>query len=388
MHDAVPARRPERRLRARHVGLEGLGPGTTDAAIETADYVDRPPPRAGGRPRRRLRPRGEAPRVLAAGSPSGPSAGRSPTSTDALYVDRQFAEADDPDAAVKRVVLLVLKSPRFLYREIGGEHARRLRRRLAAVVRALGLARPTRSCSTPRRPGQARDPRAGRRAGRADGRRPADPREAPRVLPPVAARSIRSPTSPRTRSCSPSFDAAIASDLRTSLDLFLDDVVWSESSDFRQLLLADELYLNGRLAKILRRRPAGRRAVPEGRARAERAGRGADASVPAGDASPTRRRARRSTAACSCRGACWAARSGRRPRPSPRSPPTCTRTSRPASGSSLQTKPAACMTCHGDDQSAGIHPGAIRRRRPISAARRRASRSTRRVATRPATARR
>src|SRR5207302_97648 len=48
----------------------------------------------------------------------------------------------------------------------------------------------------------------------------------------------------------PGFDAAVASDLRTSLELFLDDAVWGESSDFRQLLLADELYLNGRLAKF------------------------------------------------------------------------------------------------------------------------------------------
>ena len=38
----------------------------------------------------------------------------------------------------------------------------------------------------------------------------------------------------------PDFDAAVASDLRTSLELFLDDVVWSEASDFRQLLLADD----------------------------------------------------------------------------------------------------------------------------------------------------
>ena len=32
----------------------------------------------------------------------------------------------------------------------------------------------------------------------------------------------------------PGFDAAVASDLRTSLDLFLEDVAWGESSDFRQ----------------------------------------------------------------------------------------------------------------------------------------------------------
>jgi hypothetical protein len=48
----------------------------------------------------------------------------------------------------------------------------------------------------------------------------------------------------------PGFDRAAASDLRTSLELFLEDVVWGESSDFRQLFLADTLYLNGRLARF------------------------------------------------------------------------------------------------------------------------------------------
>ncbi|MGZ3686086.1 MAG: DUF1592 domain-containing protein, partial [Bdellovibrionota bacterium] len=48
----------------------------------------------------------------------------------------------------------------------------------------------------------------------------------------------------------PGFDPELANDLRTSLELFLDDVMWSPASDYRQLLLADETYLNGRLAKF------------------------------------------------------------------------------------------------------------------------------------------
>ncbi len=48
----------------------------------------------------------------------------------------------------------------------------------------------------------------------------------------------------------PGFDPAVGSDLRTSLELFLDDIVWSEKSDFRQLLLADSIYMNGRLAQF------------------------------------------------------------------------------------------------------------------------------------------
>jgi hypothetical protein len=48
----------------------------------------------------------------------------------------------------------------------------------------------------------------------------------------------------------PGFDKEMATDLRTSLDLFLEYVVWSEGSDYRQLFLADYLYLNSRLARF------------------------------------------------------------------------------------------------------------------------------------------
>lgn len=48
----------------------------------------------------------------------------------------------------------------------------------------------------------------------------------------------------------PGFDPAIASDLKTSLELFLDEVVWSNNSDFRQIFLAEKVPLNGRLAKF------------------------------------------------------------------------------------------------------------------------------------------
>src|SRR5262249_47521211 len=47
----------------------------------------------------------------------------------------------------------------------------------------------------------------------------------------------------------PGFDASVIADLRTSLELSLDDIVWSGASDFRRLLLSDEVFLNGRLAK-------------------------------------------------------------------------------------------------------------------------------------------
>ena len=68
-----------------------------------------------------------------------------------FFIERQFAEAKDEETAVKRVVLLALKSPRFLYREMGAggfgvqgsgvrDGSRRLWRRFAAVVWAVGFA--------------------------------------------------------------------------------------------------------------------------------------------------------------------------------------------------------------------------------------------------------
>ena len=48
----------------------------------------------------------------------------------------------------------------------------------------------------------------------------------------------------------PGFDQAVITDLRTSLELFTEEVVWSESSDYRQLLLTDTILMNERLARF------------------------------------------------------------------------------------------------------------------------------------------
>jgi hypothetical protein len=48
----------------------------------------------------------------------------------------------------------------------------------------------------------------------------------------------------------PGFTPEIVADLRTSLNLFLEDAVWNDSSDYRTLLLADYIFLNNRLAQF------------------------------------------------------------------------------------------------------------------------------------------
>lgn len=48
----------------------------------------------------------------------------------------------------------------------------------------------------------------------------------------------------------PGFTPDIIADLRASLNVFLEDTVWNGSSDYRALLLADYLFLNNRLAEF------------------------------------------------------------------------------------------------------------------------------------------
>ena len=48
----------------------------------------------------------------------------------------------------------------------------------------------------------------------------------------------------------PEFNEQVVSDLRYSLELFIDQIVWSDTSDYRELLLADNIPLNRRLAEL------------------------------------------------------------------------------------------------------------------------------------------
>lgn len=165
-----------------------------------------------------------------------------------FYVDRIFDQTKETDAAVKRVVLFVLKSPRFLYEEFGGAPADgyQVASRLALSLwdslpdRALLAAAAKNQLATQ---GQARV-HAERMI--ADART----RAKLRVFFHQWLMIDHFQDISRDAKLFGGFDEQLVSDLRTSLDLFLDDVVWSDASDFRQLLLADFLFMNGRLAKF------------------------------------------------------------------------------------------------------------------------------------------
>ena len=172
---------------------------------------------------------------------------RRPLSDDvaALYVDRQFAEAPDLEMAIKRVVLLALKSPRFLYLEPDAEHdaydvASRLSFGLWDSIPDADLLDAAASDRLSTREQVADQARRMLDDPRADAKLSAFFRDWLRLDDPSDL--------VKDAETFPGFDEAVASDLRTSLELTLDDILRGDDPDFRRLFLGTETYLNGRLA--------------------------------------------------------------------------------------------------------------------------------------------
>ncbi len=157
-------------------------------------------------------------------------------------------DAPDAETGVRRVMLLALKSPHFIYTELPAREsdATRTATRLAL---ALWDSAPDAEL--------ARAATTGRLRTREE----------------VSAQAARLLSDPRARAkvreffqhwlqlryledlgkdtqLFPDFTPAIIDDLRASLGVFVDTAVWSERSDFRELLRADYLFANARLAKF------------------------------------------------------------------------------------------------------------------------------------------
>ena len=164
------------------------------------------------------------------------------------YIDRPFNNAKDPETALKRVILLALKSPRFLYRELGSNSPDDFDFDVASrIAFSLWDSIPDKPLLEEARSGRLHTRKqvlqqAERMAG--------DPRAHAKIRQFFLQwlKVEQPPDLSKDPAIFPGFNPQIASHLRTSLDLFLDDVVWSETSDFRRLLLADDLYLNGPLS--------------------------------------------------------------------------------------------------------------------------------------------
>jgi cytochrome c553 len=163
-----------------------------------------------------------------------------------IYIDRRFKNVPDLETAVRRVVILALVSPRFLYVSNGSEAYDAAARLSMVLWDSLPDPRLEEAASAGRlaKPEQIR--------AQAE-RMLADPRTRAKLrLFFLQWLKVETPPDLAKDPAYGAFDAATATDLRTSLELFLDDVMWSESSDFRRLLTADYVYMNGRLAAYYR----------------------------------------------------------------------------------------------------------------------------------------
>jgi hypothetical protein len=165
-----------------------------------------------------------------------------------FFVDRFFEGEDPPELAVKRAVLLTLKSPRFLYI---GLHDREPDDHVMAERLAFSLwdSIPDRELLQQAERGQLRqEPNLKRQADRML----KDPRAASKIRHFFQTWLKMNETEAIVKDTKvfPGFDSRIIADLRTSLNLSLDEVFWGGSSDYRQLLLSDHLYMNDRLARF------------------------------------------------------------------------------------------------------------------------------------------
>lgn len=165
------------------------------------------------------------------------------------FLDRQFAAAaGNRELAVQRVVLYTLNAPEFLYRETGqgplDDHDA-----ASWLSYALWDSLPDQHLFAAARRGQLRTAEQ-------------LTQQAERMLPDPRTRAkLRTflhqwmhldhfgEVSKNARAF-PEFSPQVYADLRVSLDLFLDEVLWQGNSDYRQLFLAEYVFLNGRLSPL------------------------------------------------------------------------------------------------------------------------------------------
>lgn len=219
----------------------------TQAAVETANYVVRRIDRLAGTKsedeKRREKIVNFARRFVE-------TAFRRPLTEEQqeLYLDRQFEHTDDLEEALKRVLILALHSPNFLYVELlDGE----LDSYDVASRLSFGMwdSLPDSQLLQAAAKGDLLKPEVVRRQAE---RMLRDRRTHYKVrmffhelLPLDEATQLT-----KDAELFPMFNDRFVADLKTSLELFIDDVVWSDSSDYRELMLSNDLFLNSQLAQF------------------------------------------------------------------------------------------------------------------------------------------
>ncbi|MDF1850685.1 MAG: DUF1592 domain-containing protein [Verrucomicrobiales bacterium] len=166
-----------------------------------------------------------------------------------LYVEKHFRETESLEDAIRRTVIYGVTSPYFLYPGTSFDSPRGPWARASALALSLWDSLPDQKLRNHAQNGNLEKPKFVEQ-------------EAWRMLHDGRARNkmngffehwlelSRADDMAKDTQKFPDYSDGMLTDLRTSLDLFIEDIVWSEASDYRKLLLSDHLYLNGRLGKI------------------------------------------------------------------------------------------------------------------------------------------
>ena len=162
-------------------------------------------------------------------------------------IEKAFEGSKDLELSLKKAVLLALKSPRFLYANLDGHNdgyaiAGRL---------ALGLwdSLPDQQLLDAAAKGQLSNPQQLKT-------------QTDRMIADMRARAKmnrffnhwlmieHAGDLAKDEKRFPGYDPATVADLRTSLELFVEDATWNGDGDFRKLFTSPDVFVNGRLAKF------------------------------------------------------------------------------------------------------------------------------------------
>tara|TARA_R110002073_G_scaffold46789_2_gene127425 strand:+ start:3724 stop:6090 length:2367 start_codon:yes stop_codon:yes gene_type:complete len=166
-----------------------------------------------------------------------------------VYIDKQLDATDDDAEAIRRVMLLTLKSPRFLYPllDTNRSPSQQAANRLALVLfdslpsdEWLLKKISKKELDSPSQIEQAAWNMVN------DYRTQAKTRDFLTHWFEVAGGDEIS----KDEESFPGFNKAVVSDLRASFDAMIDEIVWSEPSDYRQLFQADWAFTTPRIAAL------------------------------------------------------------------------------------------------------------------------------------------
>lgn len=169
-----------------------------------------------------------------------------------LYVDAAFEQSkDDTDSALKRSLLFTLTSPYFLYPDLNRNAEGKPDQFTLASKLALTLwdSLPDKPLLDAARNGHlAKENQINPRIDKMLN----DPRTKEKLHRFFFAWLNLAEKDDLSKDLKtfPGFDENVIADLRTSLSLFIEQVIWSEKSDYRQLFLSGKLPVNKRLAKF------------------------------------------------------------------------------------------------------------------------------------------